>query len=116
MVGHSWRHFDPLILLAALALAGYGALVIYSASLPRGAEGIVLSSAVQRHIIFALVGAVLMVAMTRIDYRLIDALGWLAYGFGIIVLIACCCRKRRVRLAALVDLGFTVVQHRRSAS
>ena len=111
MVGHSWRHFDPVILIAALALAGYGALVIYSASLPRGAEGIVLSSAVQRHIIFALVGAVLMVAMTRIDYRLIDALGWLAYGFGIIVLVAVLfLGTEEFGSRRWFDLGFTVVQ------
>ena len=111
MAGHSWRHFDPLILIAALALAGYGALVIYSASLPRGAEGVVLSSAVQRHIIFALVGAVLMIALTRLDYRLIDALGWLAYGFGIIVLVAVLfLGSDEFGSRRWFDLGFTVVQ------
>lgn len=88
MTGYSWRHFDPLLLAAALALTAYGALVIYSASLPRGAEGVVLSSEVQRHIIFAAVGALVMIAMTRVDYRLIDQLGWVAYVFGIGVLVA----------------------------
>ena len=34
-----WRNFDPLLLVAALALTGYGALLIYSATLPRGVEG-----------------------------------------------------------------------------
>ena len=61
--------------------------MIYSASLPRGAEGIVLSTEVQRHITFAIVGALLMIGMARIDYRLIDALGWFAYGFGVLVLV-----------------------------
>lgn len=88
MTGYSWRYFDPLLLAAALALTAYGALVIYSASLPRGAEGVVLSSEVQRHIIFAAVGALVMIAMTRVDYRLIDQLGWVAYVFGIGVLVA----------------------------
>lgn len=88
MTGYSWRYFDPLLLAAALALTAYGALVIYSASLPRGAEGVVLSSEVQRHIIFAAVGALVMIAMTRVDYRLIDQLGWIAYVFGIGVLVA----------------------------
>ena len=111
MAGHAWRYFDPLILVAALVLAGYGALVIYSASLPRGAEGIVLSSAVQRHIIFALVGAVLMIAIARLDYRLIDALGWLAYGFGILVLIAVLLvGSEEFGSRRWFDLGFTVVQ------
>lgn len=88
MTGYSWRYFDPLLLAAALALTAYGALVIYSASLPRGAEGVVLSSEVQRHILFAAVGALVMIAMTRVDYRLIDQLGWVAYVFGIGVLVA----------------------------
>ncbi len=111
MSGYSWRHFDPLILVTALALAGYGALVIYSASLPRGAEGIVLSSAVQRHILFAAIGAIVMVAMTRIDYRLIDALGWFAYGFGILVLVAVLfVGSAEFGSRRWFDLGFTVVQ------
>ena len=111
MTGHSWRHFDPLLLVAALALTAYGALVIYSASLPRGAEGFVLSSEVQRHIGFAAVGALLMIAMTRVDYRLIDALGWLAYGFGIVVLIAVLfLGSEEFGSRRWFDLGFTVVQ------
>ena len=88
MTGYSWRHFDPILLAAALALTAYGATVIYSASLPRGAEGVLLSSEVQRHIIFAAIGALLMIAMTRVDYRLIDKLGWVAYVIGIIGLFA----------------------------
>ncbi len=86
MKGYTWRYFDPLLLVAALALAAYGALLIYSASLPRGAEGIVLSGDVRDHIIFAGLGALLMIAMTRVDYRLIDQVGWIAYLFGILLL------------------------------
>ena len=88
MKGYTWRYFDPLLLVAALALTAYGALVIYSASLPRGAEGFVLSSETQRHILFAALGALIMIAMTRVDYRLIDRVGWAAYVIGIGVLIA----------------------------
>ena len=33
-ISWEWRRIDPLLAVAALALAGYGALVIYSASLP----------------------------------------------------------------------------------
>lgn len=111
MTGYSWRHFDPLLLVTALALSGYGALVIYSASLPRGAEGVVLSSEVQRHIAFALVGALLMIATMRIDYRLIDALGWLAYLFGIATLVLVLfVGSSEFGARRWFDLGFTVVQ------
>ncbi len=111
MSGYSWRHFDPLLLVAALALTAYGALVIYSASLPRGAEGIVLSTEVQRHIAFAGVGALLMIALTRVDYRLIDALGWLAYAFGIAVLVLVLfVGSSEFGARRWFDLGFTVVQ------
>ena len=111
MTGHSWRHFDPLLLVAALALTVYGTLVIYSASLPRGAEGIVLSTEVQRHITFAIVGALLMIAMTRVDYRLIDALGWFAYGFGVLLLVlVLLVGSDEFGARRWFDLGFTVVQ------
>ena len=111
MTGHSWRHFDPLLLVAALALTVYGTLVIYSASLPRGAEGIVLSTEVQRHITFAIVGALLMIGMARIDYRLIDALGWFAYGFGVLVLVlVLLVGSDEFGARRWFDLGFTVVQ------
>ena len=111
MTGHSWRHFDPVLLVAALALAAYGTVVIYSASLPRGAEGIVLSTEVQRHITFAIVGALLMIAMTRVDYRLIDTLGWFAYGFGVLLLVlVLLVGSTEFGARRWFDLGFTVVQ------
>ena len=111
MTGYSWRHFDPVLLAAALALTAYGALVIYSASLPRGAEGVVLSSEVQRHIIFAAVGALLMIAMTRVDYRLIDQLGWLAYLVGITVLVGVLFfGSDDFGARRWFDLGFVVIQ------
>ena len=111
VAGHSWRYFDPLLVVAALALAGYGALIIYSATLPRGAETIIISTPVQRHITFALIGAALMFVTARVDYRLIDALGWLAYAFGLAVLVAVLfLGSSEFGARRWFDLGFTVVQ------
>ena len=111
MKGYTWRYFDPLLLVVALALTAYGALVIYSASLPRGSEGLVLSSETQRHILFATVGALIMIAMTRVDYRLIDRVGWLAYGAGIFVLVAVLfVGHGDFGVRRWIDLGFVDIQ------
>lgn len=111
MKGYTWRYFDPLLLVVALALTAYGALVIYSASLPRGSEGLVLSSETQRHILFAAVGALIMIAMTRVDYRLIDRVGWLAYGAGISVLVVVLfVGHGDFGVRRWIDLGFVDIQ------
>ena len=83
-----WRRFDPVLLVAALALTAYGALVIYSAALPRGAQGVVITEPVWRHIGAALTGAVFMFMAARMHYRVLDVTAWLAYGFGVLLLMA----------------------------
>ena len=113
-IGWEWRRIDPLLAIAALALAGYGALVIYSASLPPpGADdgGTALSTPVQRHIAFALAGAALMIIAARIDYRVLDVLGWPAYAFGILVLAGVLVLgSDEFGARRWYDLGFTLVQ------
>ena len=111
--GWSWRRFDPILLIAALALAGYGALMIYSASLPSPgeAEPGALAEPVVRHIAFAAAGAAVMIAMARIDYRLISSLGWAAYAFGIAVLAGVLVLgSDDFGARRWYDLGFTLVQ------
>ena len=113
-IGWEWRRIDPLLAVAALALAGYGALVIYSASLPPpGADdgGAALSTPVLRHIAFALAGAALMIIAARVDYRVLDVLGWPAYGFGILVLAGVLVLgSDEFGARRWYDLGFTLVQ------
>jgi rod shape determining protein RodA len=107
----SWRNFDPLMLVAALALTGYGALLIYSATLPRGAEGVVISEPVVRHIAAAIAGAIAMFVAARIDYRLWEAFGWIAYGVGLLVLAAVLVvGTSEFGSRRWFDLGFTLVQ------
>ena len=107
----SWRYFDPILLVAALALTGYGALMIYSAALPRDATGVVISEPVVRHIASAAAGAVAMFIAARVNYRLLDVLGWFAYGFGIVLLLAVLVvGVEQFGSRRWFDLGFTLVQ------
>ncbi|MEE9277135.1 MAG: FtsW/RodA/SpoVE family cell cycle protein [Dehalococcoidia bacterium] len=107
----TWRNFDPLLLVAALALTGYGALLIYSASLPRGAEGVVISEPVVRHIATAAAGAAAMFVAARVDYRALDVVAWLAYGFGLLILAAVLVvGSEQFGSRRSFDLGFTLIQ------
>ena len=107
----SWRNFDPLLLVAALALTGYGALLIYSATLPRGSEGVVISEPVVRHVAAAIAGAIAMFVAARVDYRLWEAFGWIAYGVGLVVLAAVLVvGTSEFGSRRWFDLGFTLVQ------
>ena len=99
------------MLVAALALTGFGALLIYSATLPRGAEGIVISEPVIRHIAAAIAGAIAMFVAARVDYRLWEAFGWIAYGVGLLVLAAVLVvGTSEFGSRRWFDLGFTLVQ------
>lgn len=111
MIETRWRNFDPLLLVAALALTGYGALLIYSATLPRGVEGIVITEPVARHIAAAIAGAFLMFVTARLNYRNLEMWGWIAYGAGIFILLAVLVvGTSQFGSRRWFDLGFTLVQ------
>ena len=64
------RRFDFLLLAVALVLVGYGLAVIYSGSLALYGSGhAAFTHAVLKQAIFALAGLVVMLVITRIDYR-----------------------------------------------
>ncbi len=66
------RNFDFVLFLASLALVAYGLVLIYSGSLPSyESAGAALSQPVTRQIVFAAVGVVIMLALTRTDYHLL---------------------------------------------
>lgn len=67
------RDFDPVLLLAALGLVTIGTLLIYSGSLSRFGrpEGMDLSHPVVRQAVFASVGLILALIITRLDYHLL---------------------------------------------
>ena len=74
------REFDYLLLLAALALTAYGAMLIYSSSLTTyGSPSAALSHPVSRQLAFAAVGLVAMLVLSRIDYRMLGPLSVTLY-------------------------------------
>jgi rod shape determining protein RodA len=83
----SWREtrpFDYILLVASLALTGYGLLLIYSGTLNASAEGAsFLSGAVGRQFFFAAVGLFLCLIVARSDYRFL-AQGSVGLYFGLI--------------------------------
>ena len=68
MARRSWRNFDYLMLLGLVVLAAFGVVMIYSATI--NTDG--LDNPVQRQIMFAGVGLVILLVTASIDYRLLD--------------------------------------------
>jgi rod shape determining protein RodA len=82
------RDFDPILMLAAFALVGIGALLIYSASLnqlgsPSTSD---LSHPVMRQIAFAIVGLVAALGIARANYRTLGVLSIAMYIAAVAVL------------------------------
>lgn len=72
MRAKSLRYFDFALLAASLALVAYGAVLIYSGSLASyGGSAEALSHPVARQVGFAAVGLAAMIAMSRLDYRVL---------------------------------------------
>ncbi len=82
------REFDFILLLAAVGLTIYGALLIYSGSLTTyGSPGQALSHPVSRQIVFAALGLAAMLMFSRIDYRLLGPLSLTLYVVSIAALL-----------------------------
>ncbi len=84
MIRGSIRHFDFILMASALALVAYGAVLIYSGSLTTyGDSAEALRQPVTRQLVFASVGVVIAILLSRLDYR---ALGYGAAGLYISIL------------------------------
>jgi cell division protein FtsW (lipid II flippase) len=82
------REFDFVLLLAALGLTVYGALLIYSGSLTTyGSPGQALSHPVSRQVVFAAIGLAAMVVLSRFDYRAFGPLSLTVYAVSIAMLV-----------------------------
>ena len=81
-----FRHVDALLIFAALALAGIGVLMVFSAT--KGAEGPADTSYLLRQGMFCVIGSGLMVAVSLIDYRKLADWAPFIYGGSILLLLA----------------------------
>ncbi|MBI1885826.1 MAG: rod shape-determining protein RodA [Chloroflexi bacterium] len=82
------RHFDIVMLAAAMALAAYGALLIYSASLNTYPEGISgLDHPVAKQAALALTGVLITVVVAWTDYRVFGQIAPGVYAMGVLLLI-----------------------------
>ena len=83
----SWREtrpFDFILLIAALALTGYGILLIYSGTLSTTDASSLISGPVGRQLVFALLGLAACIVVSRLDYRFL-AQGSTGLYFGLIL-------------------------------
>jgi rod shape determining protein RodA len=84
-----WRHFD-VVLAGAMVLIGiFGCLMIYSATRDQlQAQGTSPTYYLKKQAIFLVVGLVVMVGVTAIDYRRLRDWAMLIYGFTVFMLLA----------------------------
>jgi rod shape determining protein RodA len=81
-----WRRVDLVLLVATLAVASFGTLMVFSAT--RGNGDVPDTSYLDRQMTYAFVGLGLMALVSAIDYRQLRELVVLAYGGMLVVLFA----------------------------
>jgi cell division protein FtsW (lipid II flippase) len=81
------RHFDPLIVLLALALVTYGCVLLYSASLSAYPD-VTLDHPMVKQLVYAAMGLVAMVGVAWLDYRAYGQFAPLLYVAAVGMLIA----------------------------
>ena len=82
------RNFDPWIVLIGLALAFYGALLIYSASrtvYPEGIQG--LGHPAVRHLVIATAGVIVVFGVAWLDYRTLGQISPTIYAVAVALLV-----------------------------
>jgi rod shape determining protein RodA len=86
-----WRHLDPTVVLATLALTALGLLAIYSSTFAGlRAQGLPEASTMRRQLLNLGLGLVVMVAAMAVDYRRLQAwagvvLGAVAVALGLVL-------------------------------
>lgn len=82
------RHLDPALLLATLLLSAFGVLMVFSATVHKQeAAGLDPNAFMERQIIFAIVGAGLLIAMSMFDYRHLRAFAPVLYAITLMGLV-----------------------------
>jgi rod shape determining protein RodA len=78
-----WRHFDLWLLAAVLLLTAFGILAIKSAV--TGAPA--FETYPQRQIVFAIIGLVILILISAVDYRILTSSHWYIYALLVASLI-----------------------------
>jgi len=82
------RHVDPALLFATLLLSAFGVLMVFSATVHKQeTAGLDPNAFMERQIIFAIVGAGLLIAMSMFDYRHLRAFAPVLYAMALIGLV-----------------------------
>jgi len=80
------RHFDFVLILLAVALVVYGAVLIYSASLNAYPEGITPGHPVVKQVVFAILGLGISLGIAWLDYRMWGQMAPTLYLLAILML------------------------------
>ncbi|MBA2609190.1 MAG: rod shape-determining protein RodA [Actinobacteria bacterium] len=84
-----WRHADHALIVAAVAIASLGTLVVFSATRHRlKAQGLAETSTVNKQVLFVLIGLGVMLLMTLVDYRNLRALAPYLFAGTVFMLLA----------------------------
>ena len=82
------RHLDPMLLFVSIALAMYGEVVVYSATLQQQLEaGLDGSSYLKRQIAFIVAGVVVLLLVAAFDYRWVRGFAPFIYGGTVFLLV-----------------------------
>jgi rod shape determining protein RodA len=84
-----WRHLDVLLVLAVVAIAGFGTLMVYSSTrVALRAAGISPTYYLRRQLVFVVLGIVVMLAVAAVDYRRWRAWAPYLYTGSLLMLVA----------------------------
>ncbi len=86
--GAAWRHVDWVLVVAVAAIAGIGALMIFSATRGRRGADIVDPYFLERQGLYVVIGLGVMAFAAAIDYRRLRELAPLIYGGTLFLLFA----------------------------
>jgi len=86
--GAAWRHVDWILTAAVVAIAGLGALMIFSATRGRKGVDVIDPYFLQRQSLYVVIGLGIMAFTAAIDYRRLRELAPLIYGITLFVLFA----------------------------
>jgi rod shape determining protein RodA len=102
-----WRHLDVLLVVTVVALAAFGALMVYSSTrVPLETAGISPTYYLKRQAVFAAIGVVAMFAVAAIDYHRFRRWAPFLYAASLLLLVAVFAVGSRVKGAqAWFQLG-----------